>query len=246
MTRKIACQNQKGGTGKTTTVISLASCLAQRNHKVLIVDVDAQGNIKESLGIKHDKTLYDLLIDDILVDDCIVKVRENIDCILSNNTLAACEMLMTSMTRREETLKARLKNINQYDYILIDCSPSLSILNQNALLFCNEVLVPISMDYLSMLGATQIVENLHMIKKIYEKQISIAGVIPTFYDIRTNMSKEILEALKDAYGEKLMPPVRIDTKIQQASSARQSIIEYAPGSRGAEDYQKICEVLVSE
>ncbi len=243
--RKIACQNLKGGTGKTTTVISLASCLAQRGHKVLIIDVDAQGNIRESMGIKHEKTLYDLLIDDALVDDCIVNTRENIDCIISNNTLAACEMLMVSMPRREEILKIRLRNVDQYNYALVDCSPSLSILNQNALLFCDEVLIPISMDYLSMLGAVQIVENLHMIKNYFEKQITITGIIPTFYDIRTNMSKEILEALNETYKDKLMPPIRIDTKIQQASSARQTILEYAPNSRGSEDYQKICEVLIS-
>lgn len=243
--RKIACQNLKGGTGKTTTVISLSSYLAEKGYRVLLLDMDAQGNIRESLGIKHDITMYDLIIDDALVDDCIIKARENIDCIISKNTLAACETLLVSMPRREEILKIRLKNIDHYDYVFIDCSPSLSILNQNALLFAEEVLIPISMDYLAMLGAVQIIENFNMIKKYFEKNLIITGVIPTFYDIRTNISKEILEALRDVYKDKVMPPIRIDTKVRQASSAKKTIFEYAPDSRAAEDYKKVCEVLLN-
>lgn len=243
--RKIACHNLKGGTGKTTTVISLASCLAQKGHKVLLLDVDPQGNIRESLGIKHDITMYDLIIHDALVDSCIVKARKNIDCIISKNTLAACEMLLVSMPRHEEILKIRLKNVDYYDYVFVDCSPSLSLLNQNALLFAEEVLIPISMDYLAMLGAIQIIENLNMIKKYFEKEVTITGVIPTFYDVRTNISKEVLGALRKVYKHKVMPPIRIDTKIRQASSAKKTILEYVPESRAAEDYKKVCEVLIN-
>ncbi len=242
--QKIACQNLKGGTGKTTTVIALSSILASKGYKILVLDVDPQGGIKECFGIKHNLTMYDLLIEDALVERCIVNARKNIDCIISDNTLAACELLLVGMPRREEILKIRLKNIDNYDYIFIDCSPSLSILNQNALLFAEKILIPISMDYLAMLGATQITENLNMIKKYYEKDIFIAGVVPTFYDIRTNMSKEVFEAINKIYKGKVTPPIRVDTKIPQASSARKSIFEYAPKSRGVEDYEKICKVLI--
>jgi len=247
--RKIACQNLKGGTGKTTTVISLASCLAGKGKKVLVLDVDVQGNIKVSFGIDHKLTMYDLLINDAFVDDCIVKARENIDCIISNNTLAACELQLSAMPRREEILKIRMRHIDQtarYDFVLIDCSPSLSLLNQNALLYADEIIIPISMDYLAMLGATQVIDNLAMIKKYYEKQLIITGVIPTFFEKRTNMSQEVMEALQDTYKEKVFPAVRLDTKIKQASSANQTIFEVDKQSRGAEDYNQICEVLLDE
>ena len=247
--RKIACQNLKGGTGKTTTVVSLASCLASKDKKILVLDVDVQGNIKESFGIEHKLTMYDLLINDAFVEDCIVKARDNIDCIISNNTLASCELQLSGMHRREEILKIRMKHIDQtarYDFILIDCSPSLSLLNQNALLYADEVIIPISMDYLAMLGATQVIDNLAMIKKYYEKQLIITGVIPTFYEKRTNMSQEVMEALQDTYKEKVFPAVRLDTKIKQASSAKQTIVEVDKQSRGAEDYNQICEVLLDE
>jgi len=247
--RKIACQNLKGGTGKTTTVISLASCLAGKGKKVLVLDVDVQGNIKVSFGIDHKLTMYDLLINDTFVDDCIVKARENIDCIISNNTLAACELQVSAMPRREEILKIRMRHVDQtarYDFVLIDCSPSLSLLNQNALLYADEIIIPISMDYLAMLGATQVIDNLAMIKKYYEKQLIITGVIPTFFEKRTNMSQEVMEALQDTYKEKVFPAVRLDTKIKQASSANQTIFEVDKQSRGAEDYNQICEVLLNE
>jgi len=247
--RKIACQNLKGGTGKTTTVISLASYLSTKGKNILILDVDVQGNIAESLGIKHNLTMYDLIIKDSLVEDCIFKARENIDAIISNNTLASCEIQLSGMTRREETLKIRMKNVDQskkYDFVFIDCSPSLSLLNQNALLYADEIIIPISMDYLSMLGATQVIDNLDMIKKYYEKQLIITGIIPTFYEKRTNMSQEVMEALKEIYKDKVLPAVRTDTKIKQASSAHQSIFEYDSNSKGAEDYKNICEVLLNE
>ena len=247
--RKIACQNLKGGTGKTTTVVSLASCLASKGKKILVLDVDVQGNIKESFGIDHKLTMYDLLINDAFVEDCIVKARDNIDCIISNNTLASCELQLSAMPRREETLKIRMRHIEQiarYDFVLIDCSPSLSLLNQNALLYADEIIIPISMDYLAMLGATQVIDNLAMIKKYYEKQLIITGIIPTFYEKRTNMSQEVMEALRDTYKEKVFPAIRLDTKIKQASSANQTIFEVDKQSRGAEDYNQICEILLDE
>ncbi len=248
----IAFQNLKGGTGKTTSVISIGAYLAfNKGLRILILDCDPQGNIKESFGLrKPEYTMYDLIISDMLLEDCIVNARKGenggkIDCIISDNTLAACEMQLVSMPRREEVLKLRMRNIDGYDFVLIDCSPSLSILNQNALLYAQDLVIPISMDYLAMLGATQIIDNLHMIQKYFEKTVQIAGIIPTFYNGRTNMSKEVLKALQDTYADKVLPSVRIDTKIQQASSARTTIFEYANTSRGAEDYALVTETLLA-
>lgn len=242
--RTIACQNLKGGSGKTTSIISLASCLAERNKKILVIDMDAQGSIKESFGISYQHSLYDLLIDNISLSECIIHVRKGIDCIVSDNSLAACETLLVTVPKREEVLKRRLTGLTGYDFVLLDCSPSLSLLNQNALVFAEELLVPVSMDYLSLVGAEQIIKNLDMIENYFDKRVRILGFIPTFYDPRTRMSKEVLRALKDIYNGSVMPPVRVDTKIKQASSSKLTIIEYNKNSRGSQDYRVICDRIL--
>jgi len=245
--RKVACQNFKGGTAKTTTVISLAHCLARRGKKVLIIDLDAQGSVGVSLGVEADFTLYDLLIDNRRLSECLVEARPNLFCILADQSLAACETLLVAQPRREEMLRRRLaelpKILVDLDVVLIDCSPSLSILSQNALVYADELLIPISMDYLSMVGANHVFDNLGMIEEYFEKKLKIAGIIPTFFDQRVNMSKEVLSALQDRYGALLLPPVRIDTKLKQASSARKTIFEFNEKSRGSQDYLRICEEL---
>ena len=245
--RKVACQNFKGGTAKTTTVISLAHCLARRGKKVLIIDLDAQGSVGVSLGVEADFALYDLLIDNRRLSECLVEARSNLFCILADQSLAACETLLVAQPRREEMLRRRLaelpKILVDLDVVLIDCSPSLSILSQNALVYADELLIPISMDYLSMVGANHVFDNLGMIEEYFEKKLKIAGIIPTFFDQRVNMSKEVLSALQDRYGALLLPPVRIDTKLKQASSARKTIFEFNEKSRGSQDYLRICEEL---
>ena len=241
--RVIACQNLKGGTGKTTTVLSLASALASQGKRVLIVDLDAQGNIAESLDLFHSHTIYDLLVDDFPIEECTVQARPNLFVIPSDNTLASAEMLLVSRPRREETLAIKMRGVSGYDYVFLDCSPSLSLINQNGLLYAGEILIPISMDYLAMLGAVQVVENLDMIRRYYERIIRIAGVLPTFHDPRTNISWEILGALREVYGKKVLPPVRVDTRMKEASCARKTIFEYDKRSRSARDYMKVCEVL---
>ena len=244
--RKIAIQNLKGGTAKTTTVVSLAYALAKRKKKVLCIDCDPQGNTKEAFGIKNDITMYDLLVEDRAWTDCITHARENIDCIISNNTLAASEIQLVSFPRREEILSVRLKNLRGYDFVIIDCSPSLSLVNQNALLYADEVLIPISMDFLAMLGAKQVLNNLDMVEKYFEKSLKVVGVLPTFYDERTNISREVLESLKKVYKNKVLPTIRIDTKLAQAMSARKTIFEYNGESRAAKDYEALAKRISSK
>ena len=245
--RKVACQNFKGGTAKTTTVISLAHCLARCGRKVLVVDLDAQGSVGVSLGVEAEYGLYDLLIDDRPLRDCVVEARPNLYCILADQSLAACETLLVAKPRREEILKRRLSGLEEVlpdlDVVFIDCSPSLSILSQNALVYVDELLIPVNMDYLSMVGANHVFDNLGMIEEFFEKKLEIAGIVPTFFDKRVNMSKEVLAALQDQYGSLVLPPVRIDTKLKQASSARKTIFEFNQNSRGSSDYLRICEEL---
>lgn len=245
--RKIACQNFKGGTGKTTTVISLAHCLAEAGHKVLVVDLDAQGNIAESFGVECENSLYDLLIDNKPLAECLVEARENLFCLTSDQTLAACETLLVTRPRREEALQRALARVEEIlpglSVVLLDCSPSLSILGQNALVYVDELILPVSMDYLAMVGVGQVFENLKMIEEYFEKEVKVSGIIPTFYDQRVNVSKDVLAALSERYGDLVLPPVRIDTKVQQASSRQQTIVEFGGRSRAREDYQNIYEEL---
>jgi chromosome partitioning protein len=243
--RKIAVQNMKGGTAKTTTVVNLAHALALRGHRVLCIDVDAQGNLAPSFGIHHPYTLYDLLVDDQAIEDCIARARDNLDCIIADQTLAAAELIIQGQLRREELLAIRLRSLEGYDYVLLDCSPSLNILNQNALLYAEEVLIPVSTDYLSMLGAVHVIDNLDMIRRFFDRIIRIVGVLPTFHDARTNISREVLDALAETYGDRVLPPIRVDTRVAQASSRHKTIFEYNPTSRAAEDFNTLCEVIVN-
>lgn len=242
--RKIAFQNLKGGTGKTTSAVTLASLLSGRGQRVLLVDMDAQGNVKEHFDLSHRHTVYDLLIEGVPLDQCIVSVREGLDCLVSDSTLAACEAILLSRPRREEALRISLNDLDGYDFVLVDCPPSLSILNQNALVFADELIIPVSMDFLALMGAAQVMEHLALIERYFEKRIRVLGVLPTFFDRRTRMSQEVYDALQDHYGERVWPPVRIDTKISQAPREGKTIDTYRRNSRGTKDYEIVCDLLI--
>jgi chromosome partitioning protein len=156
--RIIAVMNQKGGTGKTTTVVNLGFALAQSGLRTLLVDLDAQGNLGVSFGIEGEQGLYHLLVDGADPHACAVNARPNLDLISSNETVASAELIMTGESGRETLLRRRMRGIQSYDFILLDCPPSLSLLSQNALTYAEEVLVPISMDYLALIGVKQILK----------------------------------------------------------------------------------------
>lgn len=244
--RTIAIHNQKGGTGKTTTAISLGAALAKRGHKVLIIDVDSQGHIRKIFNIKHKYSMYDLLIEDTLISKCIVNVRKKLDCIFSDPTLEAAELILSSQNPegRELLLSVRMELVGNYDFILIDCSPSLNLINQLALVYAQELLIPINMDYLGLVGSSQVIDNLNMLKKELNNHIEITGIVPTFVDFRTNMTHQILKTIQKTYKGKVLTNIRIDTKIQQAIAQHKTIFEYDPKSRGAQDYDELSKVLL--
>jgi len=243
--RKLAVQNLKGGSGKTITAINLAAAWASLGKRVLLVDTDPQGSIASSLGIKHDLTLYHLLMEDIKLSECIVPARRSLDCIIATKALAMGEMQMMAIPRREELLRLRLASLQRYDYVVLDCSPSISLMHQNALLYAEELLIPVSMDFLALLGATQILESVKFIKKYHDLQLTIAGFLPTFVDLRTNISSAVLDALKTTYGTtgKILPGIPVDTNLLKALAKKQTIFEYSPKSRAAESFMQVAKLL---
>jgi chromosome partitioning protein len=248
--RKIAIQNLKGGTGKTTTTINLAHALANEGKRVLIIDTDVQGNVAASLGLKRDQAptgIYELLINDHRWESTVVKPREWCDLIASNHTLAVAELQLAGFPRREEVLSVRLKTLTGYDFVLIDCGPSLSLLHQNVLLFADELLIPISTEYLAMLGAQQIFQSLAFLLQYFERAPRVLGILPTLFDQRTNVSCEVLAAIEETYRgiSPVLPAIPVDTKLGQASAKRKTIFEHAPQTRAAEAYAKLAQWVMA-
>ena len=242
--RKIAVINYKGGTGKTTTVVNLAHAMSMKGLKILIVDTDPQGSAGVYFGVSGKRTLYDVLIEKEPIETCIESIRYNIDILCSNERVFPAELKMTAMKNRELILKNRLKHVSGYDAVILDCAPSMNLLNQNALLYANEILLPVSMEYLSLIGVKQLLKNIKIINRIFNKKVVITKVIPTFYDKRNKKSKDILGSLKRVFPNMMSTPIRIDSKISESSGKLKTIFEFSPTSSGALDYNTVAEELL--
>jgi len=235
--RKIAILNFKGGTGKTTTAVNLSYALSLKNYKILIIDCDPQGAIGSWLGLNPENTLYNLLTDKARLEDCIYPARSKLDIIASNKYLARIEFKLTKEKEIEKAFSKRLKTLKGYDFIFLDCPPSFSILNLNALEYAEEIFLPVSMDYLALRGVKQVIDLL-------PKNIKLTKIIPTFYDQRTRKSKEILEDLKKFFKNKVTKPIRINVRLSECSSFHKTIFEYDPKSRGSIDYKSLAEEII--
>ena len=236
--RKIAIINFKGGTGKTTTAINLSYALSLKNYKVLIIDCDTQGTISNWFGVPNPKnTLYELLTGRVELKDCIYQARNNLDIIASNKLLARLELILAREKDTEKVFNNKLKTLREYNFIFLDCPPSLNIININALEYADEVFLPVSMDYLALRGVKQVIDLL-------PENIKLTKIIPTFYDQRTRKSKEILEDLKDFFKGKVTKPIRINVKLSECSSFHKTIFEYDPTSRGSVDYKILSEEII--
>ncbi len=244
--RRMAIFNHKGGTGKTTTSVSVAAGLALRGYRVLLVDTDSQGNVGVSLGVKSERTLYHCLVMGLKPQDVAVKVRENFDVLPSNETLAAAELYLAGRQNRDRILKDRLAAAaSHYDIILLDCSPSLSLLNQNALVFADGILVPVACDFLSLVGVRQVIKTVKNVNSLLHHPVQIHGVLPTFYDARARICRDAWGTLKEHFGDRCFQPIRSTTRIKEAPAQGKTIFEHAPESYAAVDYHNVVDRLIT-
>ncbi|WP_437580540.1 ParA family protein [Sorangium sp. So ce887] len=243
--RYLAVFNHKGGTGKTTTAVSVAAGLAARDKRVLLVDTDAQGNVSVSLGAGAERSLYHVLVMGLRVADATRAVRPNLDLLPSNETLAAAELYLAGRQNRDRVLSDRLSAAAaDYDYVVLDCSPSLSLMNQNALVFADSVLVPVACDYLSLVGVRQVIKTVKNVNALLHHPVQIWGVLPTFFDGRARIAREAVSTMKQHFGERCLAPIRQAIKVKEAPAQGQTIFEYAPGTPAADDYLAVVDRII--
>ena len=242
--RKIAIITSKGGTGKTTTAINLGHGLALCGMKVLIVDCDPQRNVAIAFDVKGERSLCNLLQ---FGEVDVIEARQNLFVIDSGGRdLAEIEMVLASRSSRERRLEMALKNLRGCDVVICDCSPTVNLININAIVYADQVIIPMSMDYLAQAGARQTMQIIEEINAHTERKTSILGILPTFYDSRTRLSIDVLEALRERFKELVFKTViRVNTSLREAPSFNQTIFEYSPMSRGAFDYYQLTEEVLA-
>ncbi len=251
MGRIIAIANQKGGVGKTTTNINLSAELAKLGKKVLTIDADPQGNSTSGLGLEKDKlgiTLYDLLLGEATFEETMKSVSniKNLDIIPANVELAGAEIELIGFDKREYILKTCLANIvNNYDYITIDCPPSLNILTINALTAADAILVPIQCEYFALEGLTQLIHTINLVKKKLNPSLEMEGVVFTMYDARTNLSMQVVEEVKQNLSKNIYRTIiPRNVRLSEAPSHGLPINLYDPKSKGAEGYEMLAQEVI--
>jgi chromosome partitioning protein len=215
--------------------------------RVLLVDTDAQGNVGVSLNVKVERSLYHVVVMGLHAAEAAIPVRDNLDLIASNESLAAAELYLAGRQNRDRVLSRRLDSARQdYDVIVLDCSPSLSLMNQNALVFADSVLVPVACDYLSLVGVRQVIRTVKNVNQLLHHPVQIWGVLPTFYDSRANICREALGTMREHFGERCLEPIRAAMKFKEAPAQGQTIFEYASGSLPAEDYMRVVDRILGD
>ncbi len=245
--RVLAVFNHKGGTGKTTTAVTVAAGLARAGRKVLLVDADGQGNVAVSLDLTSDRSLYHVLVMGLAIEQAVVTARPNLDVLVSNETLAAAELYLAGRAQRDRILASRLDRARElYDHVIVDCSPSLSLMNQNALVFADAVLCPVACDYLSLVGVRQVLRTVKHVNRLLSHPVRFWGVLPTLYDGRARICQEALATLQEHFGARCLDPVSVAIKVKEAPARGKTLFEHAPESRAARDYQKVVDRLMDD
>ena len=246
----ISVANQKGGVGKTTTSVNLASCLAEQKKKVLLVDLDPQGNATSGVGIDKEETehsVYDVLINDTPAAEAIIKTDfVNLSLLSSGIDLAGAEIEMVDIENREQLLKNALQKVkNDYDFIIIDCPPSLGLLTLNAFTASDSIIMPIQCEYYALEGLSQLTATMRKVKKQLNPSVEIEGVLLTMYDVRTNLSMLVADEVKKYYGDKLYKTViPRNVRLSEAPSYGEPINYYDKSSKGSEMYTKLAKEVI--
>ena len=251
MGRIIAIANQKGGVGKSTTAINLSACLAEKNQTVLLIDIDPQGNTTSGVGVDKDNaeaTLYELLVGACELKDCIIEnVYENLSLIPANVNLAGAEIELVGVEGREYLLKNQIDTIkDKYDFVIMDCPPSLNILTINAMTTANSVLVPIQCEYYALEGLTQLIHTIELVQERLNSELVIEGVVFTMYDARTNLSLQVVENVKNNLNQSIYKTIiPRNVRLAEAPSYGMPINLYDTRSVGAESYRLLAEEVLN-
>lgn len=250
MGRIIAIANQKGGVGKTTTSVNLSACLAYLGKKVLLVDIDPQGNASSGVGVNKgevDQCIYDVLIDDVPVKDIIVETKvENLHIVPATISLAGAEIELVSTISREVRLKRSLEEVSPYyDYVIIDCPPSLGLLTINSLTASDAIIIPVQCEFYALEGLSQLLSTIRLVQKHLNKNLAIDGVLLTMFDARTNLGIQVIEEVKKYFQDKVYKTIiPRNVRLSEAPSHGEPIIIYDPKSRGAEVYLELAKEVI--
>lgn len=251
MGKIIAIANQKGGVGKTTTAINLSSCLAEKGQRVLSVDMDPQGNMTSGLGVDKEElenTIYDLIIGESAIEDVLIKdVMDNLDIIPTSIDLSGAEIELLDVNEKEYIVRnAIMKVKDDYDYIIIDCPPSLSILTINAMTTADSVLVPIQCEYYALEGLSQLIHTVELVRDRLNPDLTIEGVVFTMYDARTNLSLQVVENVKDNLEQNIYKTIiPRNIRLAEAPSYGMPINKYDSKSVGSDSYMRLADEVIS-
>lgn len=251
MSKIIAVVNQKGGVGKTTTAVNVSTILAKKGKKVLLIDLDPQGNATSGLGIEKntERSIYDVIINDVEISDAIIQSPiKNLSVCPSNINLAGAEVELVPMMAREQKLKEKLEKVdNDFHYVIIDCPPSLGLLTLNAFTAANSLLIPIQCEYYALEGVGQLINTVNLVRKQLNKSLYIEGVVLTMNDARTNLSNQVIKEVKTYFKDNVYKTIiPRNVKLSEAPSYGMPITVYAPKSKGARCYEKLTNEIIKK